>query len=156
LLGVHSLLQDEALKIGGLDPDFHRRDLREAIDKGAYPEYELGVQLIPLEDEFKYDFDVLDPAKFWPEELVPVQIIGKMTLNRNIDNYHTESEQVAFNPANVVPGIDFSNDPVLQGRLIAYQSAQYHRIGVNHQELPINKPICPFHNNQRRGPMRYR
>ncbi|QKY71002.1 catalase [Lentibacillus sp. CBA3610] len=156
VLGVHSLTQDEALKIGGLDPDFHRRDLREAIDHGAYPEYELGVQLIPLEDEFKYDFDVLDPAKFWPEELVPVHFIGKMTLNKNIDNYHTESEQVAFNPANVVPGIDFSNDPVLQGRLIAYQSAQLHRIGANFQELPINKPICPFHNNQRRGPMRYR
>ncbi|WP_240377153.1 catalase [Bacillus piscicola] len=156
VLGVHSLLQDEAQKIGGIDPDFHRRDLREAIDRGAYPEYELGVQLIPMEDEFKYDFDVLDPAKFWPEELVPVQLVGKMTLNRNIDNYHTESEQVAFNPANVVPGIDFSNDPVLQGRLIAYQSAQYHRIGANHQELPINKPVCPFHNNHRRGPMRYR
>ncbi|GAB3799447.1 catalase [Virgibacillus kimchii] len=156
VLGVHSLLQDEALKIGGLDPDYHRRDLREAIDKGAYPEYELGVQLVPLEDEFKYDFDILDPAKFWPEELIPVQMIGKMTLNRNIDNYHTESEQVAFNPANVVPGIDFSNDPVLQGRLIAYHTAQVHRIGTNFQELPINKPICPFHNNQRRGPMRYR
>ncbi|AQT86979.1 Catalase HPII (plasmid) [Paenibacillus larvae subsp. larvae] len=156
VLGVHSLLQDEALKIGGLDPDFHRRDLREAIDMGAYPEYELGVQLIPMEDEFKYDFDVLDPAKFWPEEVVPVHIIGKMTLNRNIDNYFTESEQVAFNPAHVVPGIDFSNDPVLQGRLIAYQSAQYHRLGANFHELPINRPICPFHNNQRRGPMRNR
>lgn len=156
VLGVHSLLQDEALKIGGLDPDFHRKDLREAIDKGAFPEYELGVQLIPMEDEFKYDFDVLDPSKFWPEEVVPVQLIGKMTLNRNIDNYFTESEQVAFNPANVVPGIDFSNDPVLQGRLMTYQSAQYHRIGPNHQDLPINRPICPFHNNQRRGNMRYR
>jgi len=156
VLGVHSLLQDEALKIGGLDPDFHRKDLREAIDKGAYPEYELGVQLVPMEDEFKYDFDILDPAKFWPEELIPVQMVGKMTLNRNIDNYHTESEQVAFNPANVVPGIGFSNDPVLQGRLIAYHNAQVHRIGTNFQELPINKPICPFHNNQRRGPMRYR
>jgi catalase len=156
VLGVHSLLQDEALKIGGIDPDFHRKDLREAIDKGFYPEYELGVQLIPLEDEFKYDFDILDPAKFWPEELIPVQFVGKLTLNRNIDNYHTESEQVAFNPANVVPGIDFSNDPVLQGRLIAYHSAQQHRIGTNYHELPINKPICPFHNNQRRGPMRYR
>jgi len=156
VLGVHSLLQDEALKIGGLDPDFHRRDLREAIDKGAFPEYELGVQLIPLEDEFKYDFDVLDPSKFWPEELVPIHLIGKMTLNRNIDNYHTESEQAAFNPANVVPGIDFSNDPVLQGRLFAYHAAQVHRIGTNFVELPINKPICPFHNNQRRGPMRYR
>lgn len=156
VLGVHSLLQDEAIKLGGIDPDFHRKDLREAIDRGAYPEYELGVQLIPMQDEFKYDFDILDPSKFWPEELVPVQLIGKMTLNRNIANYHTESEQVAFNPANVVPGIDFSNDPVLQGRLIAYHMAQVHRMGPNFQELPINKPICPFHNNQRRGLMRYR
>lgn len=156
VLGVHSLLQDEAIKIGGLDPDFHRKDLREAIDKGYYPEYELGVQLIPFEDEFKYDFDILDPSKFWPEELIPVQLVGKLTLNRNIDNYHTESEQVAFNPANVVPGIDFSNDPVLQGRLIAYHMAQVHRMGPNFQELPINKPLCPFHNNQRRGPMRVR
>ncbi|MUV38270.1 Catalase [Lentibacillus sp. JNUCC-1] len=157
VLGVHSLLQDEAQKIGGIDPDYHRRDLREAIDRGAYPEYELGVQMIPLEDEFKFDFDVLDPAKFWPEELVPVHLIGKMTLNRNVDNEFAELEQVAFNPANVVPGIDFSNDPVLQGRLIAYQSAQYHRLGSgNFQDLPINRPICPFHNNQRQGVMRYR
>ncbi|MFC0300839.1 catalase [Virgibacillus soli] len=157
LLGVHSLLQDEALKIGGLDPDFHRRDLREAIEKGAYPEYELGVQLISMEDEFKYDFDVLDPSKFWPEELIPVQIIGKLTLNKNIKNYFTESEQVAFNPANVVPGIDFSNDPVLQGRLMAYRDTQQHRLGsANYVELPINRPLCPFHNNQRRGYMRQR
>lgn len=157
VLGVHSLLQDEAFKLGGIDPDFHRKDLREAIDNGYYPEYELGVQLIPLEDEFKYDFDVLDPSKFWPEELVPVQIIGKMTLNRNIDNYFTESEQAAFNPANVVPGIDFSNDPVLQGRLMAYRDTQQHRLGsANYDELPINRPICPFHNNTRRGHMRQR
>lgn len=157
VLGVHSLTQDEALKIGGLDPDFHRKDLRKAIDHGAYPEYELGVQLIPMEDEFKYDFDVLDSAKFWPEELIPVQMIGKMTLNRNIDNYFTESEQVAFNPANVVPGIDFSNDPVLQGRLMTYRDAQQHRLGsANYVELPINQPLCPFHNNQRRGYMRQR
>lgn len=157
VLGVHSLLRDEALKIGGLDPDFHRKDLREAIDQGYYPEYELGVQLIPMEDEFKYDFDVLDPAKFWPEELVPVQLIGKMTLNRNIDNYFTESEQVAFNPANVVPGIDFSNDPVLQGRLMAYRDTQQHRLGsTNYDQLPINRPLCPFHNNTRRGYMRSR
>ncbi|MFD1608490.1 catalase [Oceanobacillus luteolus] len=155
VLGVESLLQEEAIKIGGIDPDFHRKDLRDAIDRGAYPEYELGVQLIPVEDEDKYDVDILDPTKFWPEELIPVQIIGKMTLNRNIENYHTESEQVAFNPANVVPGIDFSNDPVLQGRLVAYHSAQLYRIGPNFQQLPINKPVCPFHNNQRRGPMRY-
>ncbi|KZE37165.1 catalase [Bhargavaea cecembensis] len=157
VLGVHSLLQDEAIKIGGIDPDFHRRDLREAIDKGYYPEYELGVQLISMEDEFSFDFDVLDPAKFWPEEVVPVKLIGKMKLNRNISNEHAESEQVAFNPANVVPGIDFSNDPVLQGRLMAYQSAQYHRLGSNNfQDLPINRPLCPFTNNTRRGVMRYR
>lgn len=156
LLGVQSLLQEEAIQLGGIDPDYHRKDLREAIDRGAYPEYELGVQLIPMEDEFKFDFDILDPTKFWPEEIIPVQIIGKLTLNRNIDNYHAESEQVAFNPANVIPGIDFSNDPVLQGRLIAYHNAQTHRMGPNFQELPINKPICPVHNNQRRGPMRFR
>ncbi|MET3575029.1 catalase [Bhargavaea ullalensis] len=157
VLGVHSLLQDEAQKIGGIDPDYHRRDLREAIDLGAFPEYELGVQLIPMEDEFKYDFDVLDPAKFWPEEVVPVRLVGKLTLNRNIDNYFTESEQVAFNPANVVPGIGFSNDPVLQGRLLAYRDTQHHRLGsANYDELPINRSLCPFHNNQRRGYMRMR
>lgn len=157
VLGVHSLTQEESLNIGGLDPDFHRKDLREAIDKGFFPEYELGVQLIPLEDEFNYDFDVLDASKFWPEELVPVQMVGKMTLNRNIDNYHTESEQAAFNPANVVPGIDFSNDPVLQGRLMAYRDTQQYRLGSsNYEQLPINRPICPFHNNTRRGAMRSR
>lgn len=156
VLGTHSLLMDEAKKIGGIDPDFHRRDLMDAINRGAYPEYELGVQLIAKEDEFKYDFDLLDPTKFWPEELIPVHLIGKMTLNRNVDNFFSEVEQVGFNPGNVVPGIDFSNDPVLQGRLIAYQTAQYHRIGTNFQDLPINRPICPFHNNQRKGPMRYR
>lgn len=157
VLGSHSLLQDEAQKIGGIDPDYHRRDLREAIDKGAFPEYELGVQLIPKEDEFKYDFDILDSTKFWPEELIPVKTVGKMTLNRNVDNDFAETEQVAFNPGNVVPGIDFSNDPVLQGRLLAYQTAQYHRLGsANFQNLPINQPICPFHNNQRKGVMRDR
>ncbi|MET3576534.1 catalase [Bhargavaea ullalensis] len=157
VLGSHSLLQDEAQKIGGIDPDFHRRDLREAIDRGAFPEYELGVQLIPKEDEFKFDFDILDATKFWPEELIPVQIIGKMTLNRNVDNEFSEIEQAAFNPGSVVPGIDFSNDPVLQGRLLAYKTAQYHRLGSkNYEDLPINRPICPFHNNQRKGYMRYR
>ncbi|QQK76279.1 catalase [Salicibibacter cibarius] len=155
VLGTHSLTMDEAQKIGGIDPDYHRRDLREAINRGAFAEYELGVQMIPEEDEFNYDFDVIDSTKFWPEEIVPVHIIGKMTLNRNVDNEFAESEQVAFNPANVVPGIDFSNDPVLQGRLIAYQSAQYYRLGANFQHLPINQPICPVTNNIRRGSMRY-
>lgn len=156
VLGDHALLMDEAQKIGGIDPDFHRRDLREAINRGAYPEYELGVQLIPMEDEFKYDFDVLDPTKFWPEELIPVEFIGKLTLNRNVDNYFAETEQSTFSPGNVVPGIDFSNDPVLQGRLAAYLPAHMHRLGPNFQELPINQPICPFHNNQRRGVSRIR
>lgn len=156
VLGDHALLMDEAQKIGGIDPDFHRRDLREAIDRGLYPEYELGVQLIPMKDEFKYDFDVLDPTKFWPEELIPVEFVGKLTLNRNVDNYFAETEQVAFSPGNVIPGIDFSNDPVLQGRLAAYLPAHYHRLGPNFQELPINQPICPFHNNQRRGQGRIR
>lgn len=155
-LGDHALLMDEAQKIGGIDPDFHRRDLREAINKGAYPEYELGVQLIPLEDEFKYDFDLLDPTKFWPEELIPIEFVGKLTLNKNVDNYFAETEQVAFSPGNVIPGIDFSNDPVLQGRLAAYLPAHYHRLGPNFQELPINQSICPFHNNQRRGGGRIR
>ncbi|AOV06699.1 catalase [Sporosarcina ureilytica] len=157
VLGSHSLLMDEAQKIGGIDPDFHRRDLREAINMGAYPEYELGVQMIPMEDEHKYDFDILDSTKFWPEELIPAEIVGKMTLNRNVDNEFAELEQAAFNPANIVPGIDFSNDPVLQGRLLAYRSAQYHRLGSkNYDQLPINRPLCPFHNNQRKGYMQYR
>lgn len=155
--GVHSLLNDEALKIGGLDPDYHRRDLRLSIDLGYYPEYELGVQMLEMEDEFKFDFDILDPAKFWPEELIPVQKIGKLTLNRNVDNEFAELEQVAFNPANVVPGIGFSNDPVLQGRLFAYRDTQHHRLGsANYDELPVNRPLCPFHNNTRRGFMRHR
>lgn len=130
--------------------------MREAIDRGAYPEYELSVQLVSKEDEFKYDFDILDPTKFWPEELIPVEFIGKLTLNKNVDNYFAELEQSTFSPGNVVPGIDFSNDPVLQGRLAAYLPAHIHRLGPNFQELPINQPICPAHNNQRRGLARYR
>src|SRR5699024_10673491 len=128
VLGVHSLLLDEAGIIGGVDPDFHRRDLIEAIEKGAYPEYEFGVQLIAEEDEFNYDFDVLDDTKLWPEEDVPVEIIGKMTLNRLPDNEFAETEQSSFDPSNLVPGIDFSNDPVLQGRAFAYRDTDYHRL----------------------------
>ena len=102
VLGVHSLVWDEAQKLGGKDPDFHRKDLYEAIEMGNYPEYELGVQMIEEEDEFKFDFDVLDPTKVWPEELIPVKIIGKMTLNQNPTNYFAETEQVAFHPGHVV------------------------------------------------------
>lgn len=151
-LGVHSLVWDEAQKLAGKDPDFHRRDLYESIENGDYPEYELGVQMIEEEDEFKYDFDLLDATKLWPEEIVPVKIIGKMTLDRNQDNVFAESEQVAFHPGHVVPGIDFTNDPLLQGRLFSYTDTQITRLGgPNFHEIPINRPVCPFHNNQRDG-----
>ncbi|WP_018664815.1 catalase [Heyndrickxia acidiproducens] len=151
-LGVHSLVWDEAQKIAGKDPDFHRRDLYEAIEMGNYPEWELGVQLIKEEDEFAFDFDILDPTKIWPEEDIPVKIIGKLTLNRNVDNVFAETEQAAFHVGNVVPGIDFTNDPLLQGRLFSYTDTQLIRLGgPNFHELPINRPICPFHNNQRDG-----
>lgn len=152
VLGVHSLVWDEAQKISGKDPDFQRRDLWESIENGNYAEYELGVQLIDQADEFKFDFDVLDATKIWPEELVPVKIIGKLTLNRNVDNVFAETEQVAFHPGNLVPGIDFTNDPLLQGRLFSYIDTQLLRLGgPNFTEIPINRPICPFHNNQRNG-----
>ncbi|MDQ1147799.1 catalase [Bacillus sp. SORGH_AS 510] len=152
VLGMHSLVWDEAQRIAGKNPDFHRQDLYEAIEKGDYPEWELGVQLISEEDEFNFDFDVLDPTKLWPEEVVPVKIIGKMTLNRNVDNFFAETEQVAFHPGHLVPGIDFSNDPLLQGRLFSYTDTQLSRLGgPNFHQIPINKPVCPFHNNQRDG-----
>lgn len=152
VLGAHSLVWDEAQKINGKDPDFHRRDLFESIENGDYPEFELGVQLIKEEDEFNFDFDLLDPTKLWPEEEVPVKIVGKMTLNRNVDNVFAETEQAAFHPGSVVPGIDFSNDPLLQGRLFSYTDTQLIRLGgPNFHELPVNRPVCPFHNNQRDG-----
>lgn len=115
VLGMHAHVWDEVQKLAGKDPDYHRRDLWDAIESGNYPEYELGVQLIPEEDEFTFDFDILDPTKLWPEEIVPVRIIGKLTLNRNTDNFFAETEQIAFHPGHVVPGIDFTNDPLLQG-----------------------------------------
>ncbi|TYS45878.1 catalase [Bacillus infantis] len=152
VLGVHSLIWDEAQKIAGKDPDFNRRDLWESIEQGNYPEFELGIQVIKEEDEFAFDFDILDPTKLWPEEDIPVQIIGKMTLNRNVDNVFAETEQVAFHPGHVVPGIDFTNDPLLQGRLFSYTDTQLLRLGgPNFHEIPINRPVCPFHNNQRDG-----
>jgi catalase len=155
LLGVHAVAWDEAQKISGKDSDFHRRDLWEAIESGAFPEWELGVQLIPEEDEHNYSFDLLDPTKLVPEELVPVIRIGKMTLNRNPDNFFAETEQVAFHPGHLVPGIDFSNDPLLQGRLFSYTDTQLSRLGSpNFHEIPINRSIAPTHNNQRDGHMR--
>ncbi|MFD2518763.1 catalase [Salinimicrobium flavum] len=155
VLGTHSVLWDEAQKISGMDPDFHRRDLWEAIDKGEFVEFELGVQMVPEEDEHKFDFDLLDPTKLIPEALVPVRKIGKMTLNRNPDNFFAETEQVAFHPGHIVPGIDFTNDPLLQGRLFSYLDTQLIRLGgPNFHGIPINRPIAPMHNNQRDGFMR--
>lgn len=151
-LGVHGLAWDEAQKIAGKDADFHRRDLWEAIDQGNFPEWELGVQIIEEGKEDKLGFDILDPTKLIPESVVPVQIIGKMVLNRNPDNFFAETEQVAFHPGHLVPGIDFSNDPLLQGRLFSYTDTQISRLGgANFHELPINKAVCPFHNFQRDG-----
>jgi catalase len=152
VLGVHSFEWDEAQKVTGNDPDFNRRDLWTNIEMGNYPEWELGVQMIEEKDEFNFDFDILDATKFWPEEEIPVKIIGKMTLNRNVDNFFAETEQAAFHPGHVVPGIDFSNDPLLQARLFSYTDTQLIRLGgPNFHELPINRPVCPFHNNQRDG-----
>ncbi|MDQ3002952.1 MAG: catalase [Fibrobacterota bacterium] len=155
LLGLHSVVWDEAQKISGKDPDFHRRDLWDAIENGDFPEWELGVQIVPEKDEHKFDFDLLDPTKLIPEELVPVKRIGKMTLDRNPDNFFAETEQVAFHPGHIVPGIDFTNDPLLQGRLFSYTDTQLKRLGgPNFHEIPINRPIAPVHNNQRDGHMR--
>jgi len=153
-LGVHSVTWDEAVKISGADCDFHRRDLWEAIDSGQFPEWELGMQIIPEKDEHKFDFDLLDPTKLIPEEMVPVKIIGKMVLNRNPENFFAETEQVAFLPGNIVPGIDFTNDPLLQGRLFSYRDTQLSRLGShNFHLIPINKPVTDVHNNQRDGHM---
>jgi catalase len=155
LLGLHAVAWDEAQKISGKDPDFHRRDLWEAIENGDFPEWELGVQIVEEKDEHSFDFDLLDPTKLIPEEIVPVRRIGKMTLNRNPENFFAETEQVAFHTGNIVPGIDFTNDPLLQGRLFSYLDTQLIRLGgPNFHEIPINRPIAPVHNNQRDGFMR--
>lgn len=150
--GVAQVVWDEALKLNGKDPDFHRRDLHDAIDRGNYPEWELGAQIFTEEEAAKWDFDVLDPTKLVPEELVPVTPLGKFVLNRNTDDFFAETEQVAFSPANIVPGIDFSNDPLLQGRLFSYTDTHLHRLGTaNFNQIPINKPVCPYHTNRRGG-----
>src|SRR6188768_3304661 len=146
---------DGGSKISGKDSDFHRRDLWEAIENGAFPEWELGVQLVPEKDEHKFEFDLLDPTKLIPEELVPVQRIGKLTLNRNPDNFFAETEQVAFHVGHVVPGIVFTNDPLMQGRLFSYLDTQLKRLGgPNFHEIPINRSVAPVHNHQRDGHMR--
>jgi catalase len=155
LLGLHSVVWDEAQKISGKDPDFHRRDLWESIENGDFPEWELGVQIVEEKDEHNFDFDLLDATKIIPEEIVPVRRIGKLTLNRNPDNFFAETEQVAFHVGHIVPGIDFTNDPLMQGRLFSYTDTQLLRLGgPNFHEIPINRPVVPIHNNQRDGFMR--
>ena len=150
--GVHSLSWDEAVKISGADPDFHRRDLWEAIESGAYPEWELGLQLFSEEQAEQWSFDILDPTKLIPEELCPLRRVGRMVLNRNPDNFFAETEQVAFCTAHVIPGIDFSNDPLLAGRHHSYLDTQLSRLGgPNFHELPINSPLSSVVNNQRDG-----
>lgn len=152
IAGTHSLAWDEAVKISGADPDFHRRDLWEAIEAGDYPEYELGVQIFSEEEADNFSFDVLDATKIVPEELVPVRPIGRMVLNRNPDNFFAETEQVAFCTAHIVPGLDFSNDPLLAGRIHSYVDTQISRLGgPNFHEIPINAPVAQVHNNQRDG-----
>lgn len=155
-LGVHAVAWNEAQKISGFDADFHRRDLWEAIENGNFPQWDLGVQLIPEEDEMKYSFDLLDPTKIVPEELVPVKIVGTMTLNQNPVNFFAETEQSAFDPGRLVPGIDVSDDPLLQGRIFSYMDTQNYRLGgPNFHELPINRPIKGKHNNQKDGSARF-
>jgi len=152
VLGTHSVDWDEAVKISGADPDFHRRDLWEAIEAGAYPEWELGLQIFTEEQADKFSFDVLDATKIVPEELVPVRPVGRLVLNRNPDNFFAETEQVAFCTAHIVPGLDFSNDPLLAGRIHSYVDTQITRLGgPNFHEIPINTSVAQVHNNQRDG-----
>jgi catalase len=151
-LGTHSLIWDEVQKIAGADPDFNRRDLWDAIEAGDFPEWELGVQLVPESDEFAFDFDLLDATKIIPEEQVPVLPVGRLTLNRNPDNFFAETEQIAFHTANIVPGIDFTNDPLLQARNFSYLDTQLIRLGgSNFAQLPVNRPVAEVHNDQRDG-----
>lgn len=156
-LGVHSLVWDEALKIAGQDPDFHRKDLMSAIAAGQFPKWKFGMQLIPEEKKDDFEFDILDATKIWPESLVPVQWFGEMELNRNVDEFFPQTEQVAFCTSHIVPGVDFSDDPLLQGRNFSYFDTQLSRLGPNWQELPINRPVCPYLSLVNRdGAMRHR
>jgi catalase len=153
-LGLQSTIWDEAIKIAGADPDFHRRDMFEAVSDGDFPEWELAVQLFSQEEADAFPFDHLDATKLIPEELVPLQVVGRMVLDRWPDNFFAETEQVAFCPSHVVPGIDFSNDPLLQGRLFSYLDTQLSRLGSpNFHQIPVNAPKCPFANQQRDGHM---
>ncbi|KAJ9136916.1 Catalase [Pleurostoma richardsiae] len=156
VLGVHSLVWDEALKLAGQDPDYHRRDLMEAIDAGAFPKWKFGVQVVKEADEHKFDFDILDATKVWPEDLIPTRYFAEFELNRNVDEFFTQTEQVAFCTSHVVPGIGHSDDPLLQGRNFSYFDTQVNRFSsANWQELPINRPVCPVMNFNRDGFMKH-
>lgn len=154
-LGVHSLVWDEALKIAGQDPDFHRKDLWTAIENGAFPKWNFGIQVVPESKTHDFEFDILDATKVWPEDEVPVRYVGELELNKNVNEYFTQTEQVAFCTSHMVPGIAPSNDPLLQGRNFSYFDTQLSRLGTNWQELPINRPICPVMNFNRDGQMRH-
>jgi catalase len=155
-LGVHSLVWDEALKISGQDPDFHRKDLMEAIENQFFPKWKFGIQVISEKDQDKFDFDILDATKLWPEDMVPIRYIGELCLNRNVEEFFPETEQVAFCTSHVVPGIGFSDDPLLQGRNFSYFDTQISRLGINWEQLPINRPVCPVMNFNRDGAMNHR
>lgn len=155
-LGVHSFVWDEALKLAGQDPDFHRKDLYDAIDAGIFPTWKFGIQTLKESQQDDFEFDILDATKVWPEELVPIRYIGELELNRNVDEYFTQTEQVAFATGHVVPGIGFSDDPLLQGRNFSYFDTQLSRLGINWQELPINRPVCPVMNQNRDGQGRHK
>ncbi len=150
-LGVCSVMWDENLKIGGQDPDFLRKDLAEAIDNGVYPKWKFGIQVLSEDRQDDFDFDILDATKVWPEELVPIRYIGEFELNRNPDEYFPQTEMAAFCTSHIVPGIEMSDDPVLQGRNFSYLDTQISRLGVNFQQLPINRPVCPIMNIHRDG-----
>ena len=154
-LGVHSFVWDEALKLAGQDPDFHRKDLYTAIDSGAYPKWDMHVQLVKEADEDNFEFDILDATKVWPVEEIPLRYVGEFELNRNVDEYFTQTEQVAFCTSHLVPGIGISDDPLLVGRNFSYFDTQLSRLGINWQELPINRPVCPVMNHHRDGQSRH-
>ena len=155
-LGVHSFVWDEALKLAGQDPDFHRKDLYDAIEAGIYPTWKFGIQTLKEGQQDDFEFDILDATKVWPEELVPIRYIGELELNRNVDEFFTQTEQVAFATGHVVPGIGFSDDPLLQGRNFSYFDTQLSRLGINWEELPINRPVCPVMNQNRDGQGRHK
>jgi catalase len=154
-VGIETIDRHEATRLAGEDPDIATRDLHETIASGKTVEYELCVQIMEIADELKQDFDPLDATKTWPEDKFPLMPVGKMMLNRNPENFFAETEQAAFCPASIVPGIDFSADKLLQGRIFSYADTQRHRLGANYLQLPINRPQVSVNNNQRDGAMQY-